>query len=347
MSGCSRDCMRCRRTETRRRRQSGVALVVALLVFALCATLLVAMQREFDLFYQRGANVLLGEQAQAYLLGAETFAGMALKLDYDTDLQRENPRDDLREIWAQPAAPYALDEGGWLLGELEDLQGRFNLNILAAQGPQDSSAGRPEYTAGQRFFIRLLMALEVGTAEALRVTDAIGDWMDADSEPRMYGAEDDYYAVQTPSYRAANRPLASVSELRAIAHVTPELFERLRPLVTVWPQMPAPMNIHTMPVVLLQALGGGDSLQPMAPESAEALAQERREIGFSSVEDLLASPALSAVDTAEIAGLLGESSSWFLLSARVEIAGREQRLYSVLRRDNRQVSTVVRASGSL
>lgn len=324
-----------------------MALVVALLVFALCATLLVAMQREFDLFYQRGANVLLGEQAHAYLLGAEALAAMALKLDHDTDLQRESPRDDLREIWAQPTAPYALDEGGWLMGELEDLQGRFNLNLLAGQGPADTSGGQPEYTAEQRFFLRLLVALEVDLAEAMRITDAIGDWLDADREPRMNGAEDDYYAVQSPAYRAANRPLASVSELRAIAHVTPELFERLRPLVAVWPQTPAPMNIHTMPVTLLQALGSDDGLQPLAPETAQGLAQERADIGFSSVEDLLAMPALAAADSAGLAGLLGESSSWFLLSARVEIAGREQRLYSILHRDNRQISTLVRASGSL
>jgi len=324
-----------------------VALVVALLVFALCATLLVAMQREFDLFYQRGANVLLGEQAHAYLLGAEALAAMALKLDYDTDLQRESPRDDLREVWAQPTAPYALDEGGWLMGELDDLQGRFNLNLLAAQGPADTSGGQPEYTAAQRFFLRLLVALEVNLAEAMRVTDAIGDWLDADREPRMNGAEDDYYAVQSPAYRAANRPLASVSELRAIAHVTPELYERLRPLVAVWPQAAAPMNIHTMPVTLLQALGSDDGLQPLAPGTAQGLAQVRADIGFSSVEDLLALPALAVADSAGLLGLLGESSSWFLLSARVEIAGREQRLYSILQRDNRQISTVVRASGSL
>ena len=42
--------------------------------------------------------------------------------------------------------------------------------------------------------------------QATRIVDAIGDWLDADSEPRRYGAEDDFYAVQSPAYRAANRP---------------------------------------------------------------------------------------------------------------------------------------------
>ncbi len=54
----------------------------------------------------------------------------------------------------------------------------------------------------------------------------------------MEGAEDEYYAAQTPAYRAANRPMSSVSELRAVAHMTPEIYRALLPWVTVWPQEP-------------------------------------------------------------------------------------------------------------
>ena len=52
------------------RRQGGAALVVALLVFGLCAAVIVAMKLEFTRFYQRSVNVFLGEQSQAYLRGA-------------------------------------------------------------------------------------------------------------------------------------------------------------------------------------------------------------------------------------------------------------------------------------
>ncbi|MEQ9464614.1 MAG: type II secretion system protein GspK, partial [Haliea sp.] len=125
--------MHCRRSELRLPNpQRGVALVVALLVFGLSAALLVAMQSEFTLFYQRGSNLFVAEQGQAYLRGAEELATMALVMDHDADQAREQPRDDLTEVWAQQATPYPLDEGGWLVGSLEDLQGRFNLNTLAA-----------------------------------------------------------------------------------------------------------------------------------------------------------------------------------------------------------------------
>lgn len=342
--------MRSRRSRRRSpRRQRGVALVVAMLVFALAAVLLVGLQREFTLFYQRSANLLLAEQAQAYLAGAEELAELALVRDYELDQQREQPRDDLSELWAQESPPYALDEGGWLLGSLSDLQGRFNLNLLAEQTPDSDGAGEA-WTPAQAFFIRLLLSLEepaLGRAEAAAVTESIGDWLDEDAVPRFSGAEDDYYLVQTPAYRTANRPMASVSELRSVANVSPELYERLAPLLTVWPRTPASMNIHTMPVPLLAALGSDGSLEPLAPQDARALGRQRAESGFADKQALLEDPLFQGAGMDRVATLLGEASDWFLLSARVEIADREQRLYSVMHRENRRVRSVLRASGSL
>jgi general secretion pathway protein K len=49
----------------------------------------------------------------------------------------------------------------------------------------------------------------------------------------------------------------------------------------------------------------------------------------------------------EVAALLGENSTYFLLRAEVEVAGRNMRLYSVLSRSNRNIATIARASGSL
>ena len=111
-------------------RQSGAALVVALLIFALCAALLVSIEKEGQLFYQRMANGFQGQQTYAYLLGAEQLAFNLLQLDNELDAQTEVPRDTLMEVWAEQSPPYPLDEGGYLVGRLEDLEGRFNLNTL-------------------------------------------------------------------------------------------------------------------------------------------------------------------------------------------------------------------------
>lgn len=333
------------------RRQQGAALVVAMLVFALCAALIVAMKSEFTRFYQRGSNLFLAEQSYAYLRGAEDLASLALQADYDLDRDRETPRDDLKEIWAQPPAPYALDQGGWLTGRLIDLQGRFNLNALA-EHTQGEGEGAARFTAAQAMFIRLLQALEepeVSQQEAILITETIGDWLDSDTTPSPQGAEDDYYLGRTPAYRTANRPMASVSELRSVAYVTPEIYQALDGLVTVWPRDPQSLNIHTAPVTVLRSINADDDLTPLSSSDGEALLALREEGGFLDLDAFLSSPVFD--DKRErmerVRTLLGEASSHFLLEAEVEVADRQMRLYSVLQRHQRTVSALVRASGSL
>ncbi|MGL4563657.1 MAG: type II secretion system minor pseudopilin GspK, partial [Halioglobus sp.] len=280
--------MHCRRFD--RRAQGGAALIVALLVFALCTALVVAMELEFNRFYQRQANTLLGGQANAYLRGAEELASLALLADHDADKNRDRPRDDLLEIWAQTPAPYALDEGGWMLGCLRDLQGRFNLNSLAIRvAPAE---GAPRFTAAQAQFIRLLQALEepqLSEQEAILVTEAVADWLDRDLEPGPDGAEDDFYFALEPAYRSANRPMSSVSELRAVANVTPQLYRALEPWVSVWPQQPAPLNIHTAPATVLRSINADGDLSPLSADEAQALLAQREAQGFADLEDFLAS----------------------------------------------------------
>jgi general secretion pathway protein K len=340
--------MHCRRFSARR--EGGAALIVALLVFALCTAVIVAMKVEFTRFYQRSANLFLAEQVQAYLRGAEDLASLALLSDYDADKNRKQPRDDLQEIWAQPSAPYPLDEGGWLAGELVDLQGRFNLNALAVSAPEGD--GAPRFTPAQAQFIRLLQALEeppLGQAEAVQITRAIADWLDPDAVPAADGAEDDYYFARTPAYRTANRPMASVSELRAVAYISPELYLALQPWVSVWPQTPAPLNIHTAPAMLLRSINADDDLNPLSEADGQALVEQRESTGFSDLDGFLDNPVFAGKQDqmAKVKALLGESSSYFLLDAKVEVADRNLRLYSVLERKQRQVRAIARASGSL
>lgn len=343
--------MRCH--HSRQSRQRGAAMVLALLVFAISATLIVAMSRDFNRIYRQGSNIFLAAQSEAYLHGAEGLASLALIADADADNRADRRRDDLSEIWAQEASPYPLDEGGWLEGGLEDLQGRFNLNRLARQAEQgEQGDGQLRLTPDQAQFVRLLRVVsngELGEPEAVRITRAIGDWLDPDSNLRPDGAEDDAYLGLTPAYRPANRPMASASELRAIAGIDDALYRALAPWVTVWPEVPAPLNIHTAPAVVLRSLGEDDSLAPLSESDGDALVSYREENGFADLDAFLAHPVFAdrAESMTRTRLLLGESSDYFLLSARVEVADRDTRLYSVLQRSNRQVNVLQRTAGSL
>jgi len=368
-------------------RQGGAALIVALLVFAIAAALMVGLQRDFTLTMQRGSNSLVNEQAWSYLLGAESLAELALQMDAIADAQRGTARDDLSELWAQDATPYPLDEGGLLAGQLEDLQGRFNLNNLltdddrqrqteggnsqdngtdgsASDGVNSTELGavandsarndlgatNRQLSGAQKQFIRLLQALEgvdISLPMARELTDAIIDYMDSDDQPRSTLDEQEAYRNLQPPYQPSNRPLASVSELRAVAGITPEIYRALAPLVTVWPTQGGRLNVFTASTVLLRSLNTDDRLDPLSASEAQ-LFVERRELGeLESAEALLTEAVFTAGPTEQLRPLLGESSDWFLLQARVEIAGRELRLYSVMRRNGQRVASQFRTFGEL
>jgi general secretion pathway protein K len=374
--------MSCRRYRRVAPRQGGAALVVALLIFALAAALMVGIQRDFSLTMQRGSNQFTEQQGWAYLRGAEALAVVALRADAELDKQVETPRDDLSELWAAEATPYPLEGGGWLLGQIEDLQGRFNLNLLVADpasGRGDGEAGDgaegadsgsgldsdlsdendsqgnssdesgDRMPAAKQIFVRLLQALEgepVSLEEAIGIADGVADFIDSDQQQRMNGAEEDAYRSASPPYRPANQPMASVSELRAVSGMTREIYRALAPHVTVWPREGAKLNILTASATVLRSINGAGQLMPLSVDAGKRLIEARQQGLISDVDSLLEDSAFSG-DTSGLSSLLTQTSDWFLLSASVEIAEREMQLYSVLQRENTQITSHYRTRGEL
>ncbi len=371
------------------RSQRGAALIIAMLVFALSATLLVALQREFSLALQRGTNQLFSEQAWAYLIGAEELAKLALQADHLLDARSATAADHLGELWAQPATPYPLDAGGWMTGQLTDLQGRINLNMLvsdpatqnppsggegvsdgesksASAGGESEPASQPRqqndlvgqtsgdeagrWTPTQKLLIRLLQALDEASLpldEAMALTEAISDFIDRDANRRPNGAEVNEYRYADFPYLPANRALASVSELRSVRGMTPEIYQALAPLVTVWPERNARLNILTAPLPVLRTLNADDQWAPLAVIDAERLVESRREGGIAQVADLLADPILAGRSSAELEPLLDIRSDWFLLDASVELLDRQRHLFTVLHRETDMAVAVFRSEGEL
>lgn len=126
--------------------QRGVALVIALLVVALAASLIAAMIDGDERVKARLRNGWRAEQARQMLRGVEAWAAARL-----IDDQREGgAADGFGEGWAQPMASRAV-HGVAIEAQLSDLGGCFNLNALAPGGIPDASA--------ERRFERLLRAL--------------------------------------------------------------------------------------------------------------------------------------------------------------------------------------------
>lgn len=135
---------------------------------------------------------------------------------------------------------------------LAAVPGVASAGLAGASGdqPDQGLALSPQQIALARFAL-LLRNLEIDEA----VLPAILDWLDPDTDERFpNGAEDDFYSRHKPAYRTANRGFVDVSELKLVRGVDDEVFEKLRPFITVLPAATA-INVNTAPLEVLMSLG--------------------------------------------------------------------------------------------
>ncbi|MGD8709391.1 MAG: type II secretion system minor pseudopilin GspK [Ectothiorhodospiraceae bacterium] len=308
-----------RRTpRARNARQSGIALITALLVLAIAAIAAAQMLSSQHLDIRRSQNVLARDQAWVYALSAEEVA-----IDILAGDRQDNDIDGPGDIWAQQLPPIMEDTAQITL-EIEDLQGRYNLNNLATQqeGLREQEGDR---------FRRLLQT--VYPQAAPDVEAAVADWVDADIEPRFPGgAEDDVYTRLDPPYRPANRLMESASELRLVQGMGPQTqgeqsaYEAIRPYVTALPATDLAINVNTASAAVLRSLA--DSIEP---GDAKAAVEARGDKGWEDVQSFMNEQTAFA-DTDISPQTLTVSSAYFLAHATVTLDRARIDLFSVIHR---------------
>ena len=350
-------------------REAGAALIVAIFIMAVAVSMMIALSLDSIIAARRAENQVLADQAWLYLTGAEQLAAEMIRLRIKELDEEESEAGTLRSL--DVVGQFPTDDG-WLSFTVEDLQGRFNLNTLrsdfvgAAAGsqsgdkeeaPSDSESGTQSddktaasaaavapgdvaRTVPQHRFIRLLRSVgetPMSEAEATEVLEAIQDWIDADVlETGFGGAEQSHYAQQETPYRPADGPLRDISELRLIKGISAELYNALRPLVTVWPVEGSAINVASVgPIVMGALYHNPDRLaEPLAPQSAEVLVAAVQEQEITTMEDLLARPEWGPDPLPGKA--LGASSEVFLVFSQAQVGRLRQGLQSVvLVKDNK------------
>jgi len=304
-----------------RNRQKGVALVTALLVVSLATVAAVAMAARFQVDLRRTGNLLNGEQAYAYAVAAESWAYVILRRD-----RKESEHDSLDEDWSTALPPIPV-EGGFVNGHVEDLQGRFNVNNLVG------NSGKVD-TVQMDYYKRLLevLGLEAALAPALQ------DWIDADIDATFPdGAEDDEYLRADVPYRAANRPLVDISELRLVKGYTPEVLAVLEPHVTALPAATV-INVNTATPVVLQALHA-DLEEGDVEQLLEARDEERDGEPFTDKKAFLAHDALAGL---ELAIDVDVKSDWFNVQTDVSVGRGLARLDSKMLRGENTLQIISR-----
>jgi general secretion pathway protein K len=298
-------------------RQHGVALITALLVVSLVTVIAVAMATRQHIDVRLSGNLVHGEQAYAYALGAEAWARVILRRD---DLQSNY--DSLTEDWATALPPLAV-EGGQVSGKIEDLQGRFNINNLILQNGKDSE---PDVA----YFRRLLEILQLNPS----LTDALLDWIDADINVRFPdGAEDENYLLGSIPYRAANRPLTSISELRLVAGFDQNVVRLLEPYVTALPSRTL-INVNTASPIVLLALH-----KDFTQSDVDAIITGRGKTGYATVQAFMGQDALAGRKLDEPVDV---SSQYFLVHTDVIVGQGQAHLESLVARDKGKTRVLFR-----
>jgi len=103
---------------------------------------------------------------------------------------------------------------------------------------------------------------------AARIVDAIGDWKDPDDLKRPNGAEEADYRAANLKYAPANAPFETVGELARVLGVTPEIYSRVAPALTVFSRQPG-VNAATASRTVLLAMPNA------TPEAVDAFIDQR------------------------------------------------------------------------
>ncbi len=300
-----------------RPQQRGAALLIAMIILTLIATLASSMVWQ----QWRAVQVEAAERARVQsawiLMGALDWARLILRED-----ARAGGADHLGEPWATPLAearlstflaadPNNTDDGpeAFLSGSIADAQSRYNLRNLA-----DPNTGKV-LPAEQAILVRLFESISVSSDVAMRIAKQLNSAT----------------SLVNP---AANSPLPpdSVAELTwlGIDEATVRLIE---PYVVMLP-IRTPVNLNTASAQVLAAV-----IDKLDLGGAERLVQARQRNPFRSVLDaqnVLGANFLLSPDR------VGVNSSFFELAGRLRLGDRVLEEQSMVQRRGLDVVTFQR-----
>jgi general secretion pathway protein K len=316
-------------------RQRGVALLVAIMIFAITTTLAAAITYNKAMAARRAAATFTLEQALQAGMAAEALADIAL------ENAASNARTSPDQDWAQPLGPVEIEGTGvWIAAQLEDISGRFNLNSVVKWDAATSSFV-PD-TDQIEVFQHILRELNID----LRYADYLVDWIDTDNAPYGQGGEDTLYLSQVPPYRPPNTFITHTSELLALPAFGAQNYAKLAPYVTALPN-DTRINVCTgLGLVLDAALNDPQNQSQFAGMDLSSKGPLRSK-GCFPLKNIFSGVVADATRKAKADARVEETSQWFRLRTNIRIGTAEFVLYSVLfRQADNKVRTMQRSFGS-
>ena len=319
-----------------RTKQSGVAIIMAMLIVALATSVAAFAAWQQNLWLRQAESL----SSQAMALAASRTA-LTLGREVLAEDARNNQVDHLDEPWAKYALVTPADGGGSVAGKIADQQGLFNVNNLAATDPTQQALAL-------QWFEALLTALDLPQPAAL--AEALKDYIDQDDQGPF---EDLNYLGKAEPYRTANTALQSIDELNRVQGFTTDVIKKLRPFISAIPVFgplapggitppiaTTPINVNTAPVEVLNAVFGSSAGAAIVTE------REKKFFGDPADFDTRTATLLPPVDpnnpakhpwtfpgAATGAGNIDIKSDYFLLSAVSQFERTQFGLLALVKRE--------------
>jgi general secretion pathway protein K len=302
------------------RQQRGAAILLAMIIVTLVATLAVSMVWQ----QWRAVQVETAERSRAQsawiLSGALDWAGLILKEDARPNAAQV---DHLGEPWAVPLAEARLstflaadkdntDDApeAFLSGSITDAQSRYNLQNLLVDGKNELSA--PD--------LAILRRLCENVNVSVGVADLLANGLkDANAPPGSPGAN-------------ANAPLPPkrISQLTWLG-VDPQALQRLEPHIVLLRERTT-VNINTASREVIASV-----IPKLNIGDAERLVQYRQRTPFKSEQDI--QTQLTGMTAEDLAGV-GVTSRFFEVRGRLRLSDRVLEQRSLVQRNQRVITVL-------
>ena len=300
-------------------RNQGTALIAALLIVALMASLATSLTDLTRVSLSRTGYVFDRNQAYWYARGALEFTGNIL-LNSGRGERSAMASD---ETWLK--GPHVVPiPNGQILGDIHDGNNCININAFVPNADKVENDNQREANQKETYlhtiFVTLLGELGLPKQDANNIKSQIIDWIDSNYSPEMGGAEDGHYAQYVPSYRSANQRFFEIEELLTLPSITPDIYARLRPWLCVLPiSTQPPINLNTLSndqALLLSSVFLGE----LTLSESESILFQRSPKGYATLDEFWQDPIITQLESKENARkFVTLMTSWFEMRVRVSL----------------------------